>query len=492
MNQFFVYLIVTLYLSALGFILLFSLQQVRLAYAYRKKRTEESGSEDRGTSYPKVTIQLPVYNERYVVERLIRAVFNLDYPTGQIEIQILDDSTDQTTEIISGIVRESQNMGFDVKHIHRTVRSGYKAGALSEGLRLANGEFIAIFDADFIPSRDFLKRTLPYFNDSSVGMVQTRWAHLNKEYSLLTRLQAFGLDAHFSVEQSGRNHAGLFINFNGTAGIWRKSTITDAGGWMSDTLTEDLDLSYRAQLKGWKFRYVEKVESPAELPAEIGSLRSQQFRWSKGASQNARKNIPEVMRSDIPMLTKIHAFFHLNNSAVFVCIMLILALSIPMLFLKPEIEHNRLIFSFTTLSLSGFLLLGYFYYPSFCEYSKPSKFRFLQFLCWFPLFLTVSMGLAFHNTIAVIEGWMGIRSSFVRTPKYNLSGRTGTWVNKGYYRPSLSPVNIGELLVILYSVTGIIVGIQLKDTGLIPFHVMMAAGTAIILGYSMIQPVIRK
>jgi cellulose synthase/poly-beta-1,6-N-acetylglucosamine synthase-like glycosyltransferase len=492
MIQLIQYLVIVLYLSALGFILLFSLQQVRLSYTYRKSKKFKKTVRINEKDHPKVTIQLPVFNEKYVIERLIKAVFELDYPADKLEIQILDDSTDETTDIITGLLRRPMGRKLDVKHIHRTVRTGFKAGALAEGLIMARGDLIAIFDADFIPSIDFLKKTTPYFEDRSVGMVQTRWGHLNKEYSMLTRLQAFGLDAHFSVEQSGRSQSGFFINFNGTAGVWRKEAITDAGGWESDTLTEDLDLSYRAQLRGWKFRFIEEIESPAELPAEIGSLRSQQFRWSKGASQNAKKIIPEVLRSNIPLITKIHAFFHLNNSAVFVCIIIILLLSIPMIILKPDLQYNKVIFSFTSLSLSGFLLLGYFYYPSYIEFNRHSRFKVIKFLFYFPLFLTVSMGLAFHNAIGVIEGWMGIRSSFIRTPKYNLSGRKGTWLNKGYYRPALSPVNIGELAVILYSVSGIIIGIQLNDMGLVPFHLMMAAGTAIILGYSMIQPMIRK
>jgi len=480
-------LVLIFYFSALLFVLLFSIFQFQLAWQYRKTKSEKNTTPENLTEFPKVTIQLPVYNEMYVVERLLKATALILYPVEKMEIQVLDDSTDDTSDIIKKICNELKIDGITIDHIKRETRKGFKAGALAHGLKLAHGEFITVFDADFIPDRDFLKNTIPYFKDPKIGMVQTRWGHLNKEYSLLTKIQAFGLDAHFTVEQGGRNRKNLFMNFNGTAGIWRKSAILDAGGWKDDTLTEDLDLSYRAQLKGWKFKYLENIVSPAELPAEINSLKSQQFRWNKGASQNAVKNLSKVFSSGLPIKNKLHSFFHLNNSAVFVCIIIALACSIPLLFIKTQFEYGQVIFTWAIASLSGFVFLGYFYYTPFIQLNKKCWYLPFKFLLWFPLFLSISMGLAFHNAIAVVEGWMGIKSSFIRTPKYNLSGKSGSWQKKTYFKPRWNLINLGELAVIVYSILGIGIGIRLGDTGLIPFHLMMAAGTSIVLFYSLLH-----
>ncbi|MCL4130542.1 UNVERIFIED_CONTAM: hypothetical protein GTU68_034570 [Idotea baltica] len=289
-----------------------------------------------------VTIQLPVFNELYVVERLIDTVVLIDYPLGKMEIQVLDDSTDESFDIAATKVAEWKAKGVNIKHVKRPERIGFKAGALAYGLELAEGEFTAIFDADFVPDPTFLQRTLPQFKDDKVGVVQTRWEHLNEDYSLLTRLQAFGLNAHFSIEQGGRNASSHFINFNGTAGVWRNTCIAEAGGWESDTLTEDLDLSYRAQLKGWKFVYKEKIGSPAELPAAMTALKNQQYRWTKGAAECAVKNLPRVFANkEMTFGSKIHALFHLLSSFVFVCVIATAVLSVPLLFVKfhsPELS----------------------------------------------------------------------------------------------------------------------------------------------------------
>ncbi|HEX2899523.1 MAG TPA: cellulose synthase family protein, partial [Bacteroidia bacterium] len=320
--------LLVIYFSALTFILMYSGVQVHLAILYTrfqkrlKKEHEALPAMPAGQDWPKVTVQLPIFNEMYVVERLIDAVAAFDYPADRLEVQLLDDSTDETVEITAQKVAEWKAKGLDIVHVHRSNRQGFKAGALKEGLMLAKGEFIAIFDADFLPHPDFLKKTIPHFQDARIGVVQTRWEHINRNYSILTKLQAFALDAHFSVEQQGRNSMGYFINFNGTAGVWRRKAIDDAGGWESDTLTEDLDLSYRAQLKGWKFKFLENLDSPAELPAAMGAVKSQQFRWTKGAAETARKNLGKVLHAKLPLGTKIHATFHLLNSMLFVCIVL--------------------------------------------------------------------------------------------------------------------------------------------------------------------------
>ena len=267
-------------------------------------------------NWPLVTIQLPIYNELYVTERLIESVCRIDYPRNLIEIQVLDDSTDDTVEIAKAMVKKMKARGFDIVYIHRTDRTGYKAGALKEGHKSAKGELVGIFDADFVPNSDFLKESVPYFIDPNVGMIQTRWSHLNCDYSLLTRAQSMGIDGHFGVEQASRAWSGLFMNFNGTAGVWRKKTIEDAGGWQADTLTEDLDLSYRAQMKGWKLAFAPQVECPAEVPVTITAFKSQQHRWAKGSIQTAKKNLGKLFKSDASMFLKIQAFLHLTHYLV--------------------------------------------------------------------------------------------------------------------------------------------------------------------------------
>jgi cellulose synthase/poly-beta-1,6-N-acetylglucosamine synthase-like glycosyltransferase len=341
------FVIIGLYIFFLSFILLYALTELNLTFAYLrdkwKTKEVQEKSFNNDEEKPIVTIQLPVYNELYVIERLIDTVANFDWPIEKLEIQVLDDSNDETVDIIANKVKEWSGKGIDITHVIRPNREGFKAGALAYGMNLLKGEYIAIFDADFVPEPDFLNRTIPYFDDEKTGMVQTRWGHLNKNYSILTKLQAFALDAHFKIEQRGRNSRGHFINFNGTAGVWRKSTIEDSGGWQSDTLTEDLDLSYRAQLKGWKFQYLEDVESPAELPVTMPALKSQQFRWSKGAAECTRKNLGKVlMKRGIGMKTKINATFHLLNSFLFICIISLVLLSIPMMLVInqfPQYDH---------------------------------------------------------------------------------------------------------------------------------------------------------
>ncbi len=316
-NAIFTDIVMYLYFFSLLILFAFGAHGFVMVYHYMKQRNLEH-IQPALMDTPVVTVQLPLFNELYVTNRLIDAVCALEYPKDKLEVQVLDDSTDETRDLVEKATKHYRALGYDIKHIHRIDRSGYKAGALKHGLETARGEFIAVFDADFVPNRDFLVKTIPYFyTDPKIGVVQTRWEHLNREYSMLTRTQAFALDGHFVVEQDVRNKAGFFIQFNGTGGVWRKTTIIDAGNWQSDTLTEDLDLSYRAQLRGWKFKYLAHVTSPAELPAEVNALKSQQFRWTKGAIETARKMIPEVWKSNIPLRIKIHSTFHLTNNIVF-------------------------------------------------------------------------------------------------------------------------------------------------------------------------------
>ncbi|MBL6446936.1 glycosyltransferase family 2 protein [Fulvivirga sp. 29W222] len=475
------YFVVVIYGLSLLLIFLFSLGQLHLTWHYLKARKKNKSVVKPLQVYPKVTVQLPVYNERYVIQRLIDAVCQFQYPKDKFEVQILDDSTDETVEIITGKVLEWKQEGVDIKHIQREDRKGFKAGALQYGLGISEGEFIAIFDADFLPQSDFLMKTLPVF-ENTTGVVQTRWGHLNKDYSMLTRLQAFGLDAHFSIEQTGRNHAGSFINFNGTGGVWRKNCIYDAGGWSADTLTEDLDLSYRAQMKGWKFKYLEDYVAPAELPVIMPAIKSQQYRWNKGAAETARKNLWKVFSSPIKGMGKIHAFFHLFNSSVFVCLLLASILSIPMLFIKEAHPGFDFIFDLGSIFLIGFLSIAFFYWVA----SKQSHPRGTgkYYLTTFPVFLTVSMGLSLHNGIAVLEGLLGIKSPFIRTPKFNIKNKADTWKGNIYVKPKIDFVTIMEGLLSLYFMFGIASGIYLHDLGLMIFHVMLSLGFASVFYYS--------
>ena len=338
------YIVLFIYTIAILLIFFYSLAQLNLLLNYIKSKKTIQFIEKfnflNANEIPLVTIQLPIYNEKYVIERLLQNIVLLDYPKDKLEIQVLDDSTDESVILIRILIAKYASQGIDIKHITRQIRTGFKAGALKEGLETAKGEFIAIFDADFMPDKDWLLKTIPNFKNTKVGVVQTRWGHLNRNYSILTKIQAFALDAHFTLEQTGRNSKQHCINFNGTAGVWRKSCIIDAGNWESDTLTEDLDLSYRAQLKNWKFIYLEDVETPAELPAIISAARSQQFRWNKGGAENFVKMASKVIASTtITRKTKFHGLLHLLNSSMFLCIFTMAVLSVPMLFVKNYFSH---------------------------------------------------------------------------------------------------------------------------------------------------------
>jgi cellulose synthase/poly-beta-1,6-N-acetylglucosamine synthase-like glycosyltransferase len=454
----------------LTFILLYSFVQLSMLRSYRKKVKPENISPD---YFPLVTIQLPVYNEKFVVERLIDSICKLEYPQEKLHIQILDDSTDETSEIISQAIKNWKAKGLNIEHIQRTERVGYKAGALAYGTKTALGEYIAIFDADFVPNSDFLLEVIPHFQDKKVGVVQTRWGHLNKEYSLLTKLQAFGLDAHFTVEQTGRMKGNHFLNFNGTAGVWRKETIENAGGWQHDTLTEDLDLSYRAQAKGWQFIFLEDHCTPAELPANILPLKTQQFRWTKGAAECFKKNLKLVFKSDLPLSTKLHAFFHLSNSFLFVAILISAICSVPMLFAKTQFPQFNFLFNLGSIFLLSFVTLILVYSHSY----KKIHGNYKEFYFLFPLFLAVSMGLSFHNSIAVIEGYLGKKTPFLRTPKQCSVGIDLSRKKlKHYVKSSFTIIQLFELFLFFYFLLAIAFGIREKEFALLPFHIMLCFG----------------
>ena len=480
-------ILIIIYGLTLSFIFLYSIVQINLVINYwRNNKSESIPNEIPIAELPIVTVQLPLYNELYVVERLIDTIVKFDYPKDKLEIQILDDSTDETVDIVAKKVEEYKAKGFNIYQHRRKIRTGYKAGALKEGMEICKGEFIAIFDADFLPDPLFLKKTLLHFKDAKIGVVQTKWEHINKDYSLLTRLQAFGLDAHFTVEQTGRNFGNHFINFNGTAGIWRKTCIEDAGGWEADTLTEDLDLSYRAQLNHWKFKYLEDLGSPAELPAAMNALKNQQFRWTKGAAECTRKNLLKVLKAkELPFNTKLHALFHLMNSSIFICIVLLSVLSIPMLIIKNNFIEYALLFKLGSFFISSVIFLSIYYFVSLSSGYKNKLKAFSHFVFLFPLFLSVSMGLSLHNAIAVIEGYMGKKSPFIRTPKFNILENKDAWQKNKYLVSSVSFLTVLEFLMTLYFLGGILSAFYYQDFVLIPFHIMLFLGFGYVTFYSL-------
>ena len=473
-----------LYLFCMTLVVLYSLGQLDLAIQYLRQRKnnhfEESGAETR--NYPVVTVQLPVYNEKYVVGRMIDSILLLDYPAEKLQIQILDDSNDETSQYLQNRLKDFSRKHIEALHIRRRERTGYKAGALQYGIPTAVGELIAIFDADFIPDPDFLKKTVGHFSDPQVGLVQTRWGHVNENFSLLTVLQAFGLNAHFTVEQSGRMRAGSFINFNGTAGIWRKSCIIDSGGWDNAILSEDLELSYRAQLKGWKFKYLEDVVTRAELPFVVSAIRSQQYRWTKGGAETARKLLGNVLRSDLNIRNKIHAVLHITNTIAYPLILLASILSIPILWMNSENPQISLIINLASVFTIGFFAIGFFYWVAF-RAIHPER-SFFNFLYNFLLFLAFSLGMSLQNSLAVIEGYLGIKSEFVRTPKFNLENGEPVELN-AYLRQSVDWKIIPEALLFLYFMAGVAAGIYLRDFRLIFFHMILSLGFGGILYFSL-------
>ena len=473
-------ILVVLYGLCLLFILFFSFGQLQLTrLALRSYAAPVAPLPPAPVTWPMVTVQLPLYNEQNVVERVIDATAALDYPPDRLHIQVLDDSNDATVALAAARVAHYTTQGLRISHVRRPTREGYKAGALRYGLDETDGEYIAIFDADFIPEPDFLRRTIPFFlQDAQVGVVQTRWGHLNQNESLLTRLQAFGLDAHFLIEQVGRTFAGYFINFNGTGGVWRRSCIEDAGGWHIDTLTEDLDLSYRAQLRGWRFVYRPEIVAPAELPAVMDALKSQQFRWTKGAAETARKHLGPMWRSEQPLATKMQATFHLLNSSVYVVILLMALLSVPLVFVRAHYREFRLVFQLASVFLLGFAPLVYYYYTAWRLARPAGKAQFYP--GFFLLFLSVSMGLALHNSRAVILGWLGQRTPFVRTPKAGSAGLT----KRRYRTGGVGALVVLEGLLAAYFAFGLVAGLYFGDAGLLPFHTLLTVGFTAVCYYS--------
>jgi len=475
------YIVLFVYSIAILLIFFYSLAQFNLLLNYLKSKKTikliEKFNFENPNEIPFVTVQLPIYNERYVIKRLLENIVLLEYPKDKLEIQVLDDSTDDSVQLTNELVNQYQNKGVDIKHIRRQIRTGFKAGALKDGLETAKGEFIAIFDADFLPKPDWLLKTIPNFKNSKVGVVQTRWGHLNRNYSILTKIQAFALDAHFTLEQTGRNSKQHCINFNGTAGVWRKSCIIDAGNWESDTLTEDLDLSYRAQLKNWKFIYLEDVETPAELPAIISAARSQQFRWNKGGAENFVKMAAKVISSKtISRKTKFHGLLHLLNSSMFLCIFIMAVLSVPMLFVKNYFSHIGWYFDVMIFFIITSVIFFFCYWFTYKNIQGGGFTNFIKYIGMFFTFYAIAMGFSFQNSIAVLEGLLGKKSEFIRTPKFNIGALKEKWKENIYISKTISKNTIIEGLLVLYFIFGLYSGFKLNDFALFPIHLMLFFG----------------
>ncbi|MCI0483099.1 MAG: glycosyltransferase family 2 protein [candidate division NC10 bacterium] len=476
-----------LYFTALSLLFLYGINCYIMIHLHRRrvKRMLQADEEvwrrwqQTAQDLPVVTVQLPIYNERYVVQRLIDAVARLEYPREKLEIQVLDDSTDETTAIAAELVEAYRRAGTDITLLHRSTRTGYKAGALRDGLTVARGEFVAIFDADFVPTPDFLMKTLPFFQDHAIAMVQVRWGHINRDYSLLTLVQSIGIDGHFWVEQAARCWSGLFMNFNGTAGIWRRTAIDDAGGWQADTLTEDLDLSYRAQLKGWRLKFLPQLVCPAEVPVQLTGARSQQHRWAKGSIQTARKLVPRILQADLPVFTKYQAVFHLTNYMVHP-LMLLVVLSAPLLLQSERFltirEHLLAVAAFFSVATIG---------PSsmYLYAQRDLHPDWIRRLWAFPALLVFGTGIALSNTKAILEALLNVRGTFIRTPKFRIEKRSDTWVGKRYRAP-VPWLSLLEALLALYCVYGVFLFLK-RGTYLVdPFLLIYAVGFATVAGMS--------
>jgi cellulose synthase/poly-beta-1,6-N-acetylglucosamine synthase-like glycosyltransferase len=435
------YFVVMVILAAYG------LHRYALVYMYyRNEKNRTMEPPQKFTGLPRVTVQLPIFNEQYVIERLVDSICKLEYPKGELDIQVLDDSTDETVEVAAAVVERYAALGHPITYIHRANREGFKAGALRNGMKTSQGEFIAIFDADFVPPENWLLRVIHHFSDPKVGMVQTRWTHLNRNYSFLTEVEAILLDGHFILEHGGRSRSRVFFNFNGTAGMWRRQAIEDAGGWQHDTLTEDTDLSYRSQLKGWQFKYVQDIECPAELPIEMTAFKTQQARWAKGLIQTGKKVLPIVFRSDVPWRVKVEAWYHLSANLSYPLMIVLSTLLMPAMIIRSfggwfqMLVIDLPLFLASTFSISSFYLVSQ---KELLPKRWPRTFLYLPFL------MSLGIGLTLTNTRAVLEALFGIKSSFKRTPKYNVLSKKDKAMAKKYRR-RLGLVPWLELLVGCY------------------------------------------
>lgn len=460
------YFIVLILLATYG------IHRYTLVYLYYRKKHNATKAPQEFLELPRVTVQLPIFNEQYVVDRLLQAVCRLDYPREKLEIQLLDDSTDETATVACNLVEHYAAQGYPVVYLHRTNRSGFKAGALHEGLKVAKGEFVAIFDADFVPPPEFLLKTVHHFTDPKVGMVQTRWTHINRNYSFLTEVEAILLDGHFVLEHSGRARHDVFFNFNGTAGIWRRQAIDDAGGWEHDTLTEDTDLSYRAQLKGWKFIYRQDVECPAELPVEMTAFKTQQARWAKGLIQTGKKILPQVLKSKQPFRVKLEAWYHLTANLSYPLMVVLSVLLLPAMIIRFYQGWFQMLYIDIPLFLASTFSISSFYLVSQRELFPRTWPRALLYL---PFLMALGIGLTLTNTIAVLEALVGKQSAFARTPKYRVETKKDV-VRATKYRKRLGWVPWVELLIGSYFALTVYYALDNENYLTVPFLLLFVVG----------------
>jgi cellulose synthase/poly-beta-1,6-N-acetylglucosamine synthase-like glycosyltransferase len=465
-------LILVVYFFVLSILAIYGWHRYYLVYVYMKNKARAPAPLPPPAVLPPVTVQLPIFNEMYVADRLIDAVCEMEYPRELFQIQVLDDSTDETTEIAELAVRRHAARGFNISYIHRIDRRGYKAGALEAGLKEATGQYIAIFDADFVPPTDFLLRTLPYFGtDPKIGMVQARWGHINQDYSLLTKIQSILLDAHFVLEHGGRNRSGAFFNFNGTAGIWRREAIETAGGWQHDTLTEDLDLSYRAQLAGWRFVFLPDVVSPAEVPVEMNSFKSQQHRWAKGSIQTCLKLLPRILRSKQPLKVKAEAFFHLSANFNYLLMSVLSLLMFPAMWVRYSTGWTEMLLIDVPMFFAATASVGNFYVVSQRELYTDWR----QRLKYLPFLMSIGIGLCINNTRAVLEAIFGKQSEFERTPKYGIERDSDEWIGKKYHQ-SVGVQPIIEVALGLYFTWTVFYALANQIYGTLPFLMLFQIG----------------
>jgi cellulose synthase/poly-beta-1,6-N-acetylglucosamine synthase-like glycosyltransferase len=453
----------------------YGIHRYALVYNFFRNRKNVPGPVPQITVWPRVTVQLPIFNERYVIERLVDAVAQFEYPRELLDIQVLDDSTDETQEVARNCAERYRSLGVPITYLHRDSRDGFKAGALQEGMKSATGEFVAIFDADFIPPADFLRRTIPCFTDPKLALVQTRWSYINRNYSLLTEVEAILLDGHFAIEHSSRYRSHLFFNFNGTAGVWRRTAIEDAGGWQHDTLTEDTDLSYRAQMRGWHFLYLPEIDCPSELPGEMNAFKSQQARWAKGLMQTARKVLPQVLRAKVPAAVKAEAFFHLTANISYPLMVLLSIILLPAMIVRfyqgwfQVIMIDLPLFLASTCSISSFYLTA-----ERMLYPKTWKRTFL----FLPFVMAIGIGISVGNALAVLEALFGVKSEFVRTPKYRVEAdaSSGSMWAKKQYRKGAGWKPYIEILLGLYFAASVAYATQNENYATVPFLLLFVWG----------------
>jgi cellulose synthase/poly-beta-1,6-N-acetylglucosamine synthase-like glycosyltransferase len=451
----------------------YGIHRYTLVYLYYKnKKNQTTGPEQKFSELPRVTVQLPIFNEQFVIDRLLQAICRLSYPREKLEIQVLDDSTDETVEVARGLVEYYAAQGYPITYHHRSNRAGFKAGALHEGLKSACGEFVAIFDADFVPSPDFLERTIHHFTSENIGMVQTRWTHINRHYSFLTEVEAILLDGHFVLEHSGRACSNVFFNFNGTAGVWRRKAIEDAGGWQHDTLTEDTDLSYRAQLKGWKFIYRQDVECPAELPVEMTAFKTQQARWAKGLIQTGKKILPRVLKSDQPFRVKLESWYHLTANLSYPLMVVLSVLLLPAMVIRFYQGWFQMLYIDVPLFLASTFSISSFYLVSQRELFPKTWPRALLYL---PFLMALGIGLTVTNTCAVIEALIGKQTAFARTPKYRVESKKDR-VQAAKYRKRLGWVPWIEMLIGGYFALTVYYAVQNENYLTVPFLMLFVVG----------------